>query len=105
MEDKGEEEWRRTGSSTAVQSEMMRGSVRERGKEGIFKPRCLFSFRRGVCLGVCVCACVIRVPPPVVIQRAAGTPASTRCSTLTEPRPTFSSWLSPRIFIVSLNQN
>lgn len=64
MEDKGEAEWRRTGSSTAAQSEMMRGSVRERGKEGIFKPRCLFSFRRGVCLGVCVRACVIRVPPP-----------------------------------------
>lgn len=48
-----------------VQSEMMRGS--ESAKEGIFKPQCFFSFRRCVCVPrvcvfMCVCACVIRVP-------------------------------------------
>lgn len=57
-----------------VQSKMMRGSERESMKKGIFKPQCLFSFRREVavracaCAGACACArvcarvCVIRVP-------------------------------------------
>lgn len=39
---------------------MMRGSDGERGKEGIFKPHCFFSFRR--CVRLCICVCVIRVP-------------------------------------------
>ena len=64
MEDKRGEEEKKRMLHLNVLSKMMGGSERESMKEGIFKPQCLFSFRRCVyvCASMSVSVCVIRVP-------------------------------------------